>query len=150
MQSPLLTSPGSQPPFREMENRTSTSVYFSEEGHDLVNPQIRFCEEVWFGRSAARRGWKAVLRMPRLQPPLWASGCSGGKGDGSRGCWSRGLSSLERPSSWSNGGSKDFPGSPMIHIPCFHSRGKGSIPGQGTKIPCASRCHKRIKGYHCI
>ena len=25
----------------------------------------------------------------------------------------------------------------MVKIPCFHSRGKGLIPGQGTKIPNA-------------
>ena len=25
----------------------------------------------------------------------------------------------------------------MVKIPCFHSKGKGLLPGQGTKIPNA-------------
>ena len=35
------------------------------------------------------------------------------------------------------GGFGDFPGGPVVKIPCFHFRGHGSIPGQGTKIPHA-------------
>ena len=49
-----------------MQNRTNPRVHFSEEGHDLVNPRIRFREEVWFGRTAARRGWTAVPSVPSL------------------------------------------------------------------------------------
>ena len=30
--------------------------------------------------------------------------------------------------------SGDFPGSPVVKTPCFHCRGKGSIPGWGTKL----------------
>ena len=29
--------------------------------------------------------------------------------------------------------SRDFPGSPVVKILCFHCRGTGLIPGQGTK-----------------
>ena len=29
---------------------------------------------------------------------------------------------------------RDFPGGPVIGVPCCHCRGKGSIPDQGTKI----------------
>ena len=32
----------------------------------------------------------------------------------------------------------DFPGGPMVKTPCFHCRGRGSIPGRGTKIPHAT------------
>lgn len=28
-----------------------------------------------------------------------------------------------------------FPGGPVVKTLCFHCRGTGSIPGQGTKIP---------------
>ena len=29
---------------------------------------------------------------------------------------------------------QEFPGGPVVRIWCFHCRGPGSIPGQGTKI----------------
>ena len=28
----------------------------------------------------------------------------------------------------------DLPGGPVVKTPCFHCRGIGSVPGQGTKI----------------
>ena len=31
--------------------------------------------------------------------------------------------------------SRGFPGSPVVKTPHFHSRGTGSIPVQGTRIP---------------
>ena len=33
---------------------------------------------------------------------------------------------------------RDFSGGPVVQTPCFHRRGAGSIPGQGTKIPHAA------------
>ena len=29
---------------------------------------------------------------------------------------------------------QDFPGAPVVRTLCFHGRGPGSVPGQGTKI----------------
>ena len=37
---------------------------------------------------------------------------------------------------------RDFPGGPVLETPCFHCRGHGSIPGQGTKVPHAARPKK--------
>ena len=39
----------------------------------------------------------------------------------------------------------DFPGGPVIKNPHFHGRGKGSIPGRGTKIPQAVCCGQKTK-----
>ena len=36
-----------------------------------------------------------------------------------------------------NRGRREFPGGPVVRTQCFHCRGPGSIPGQGTKIPKA-------------
>ena len=33
----------------------------------------------------------------------------------------------------------EFPGGPVVRTQCFHYCGLGSIPGQGTKIPQATR-----------
>ena len=38
-------------------------------------------------------------------------------------------------SSIKNESTGDFSGGPVVKTPCFHSRGMGLIPGQGTKIP---------------
>ena len=38
----------------------------------------------------------------------------------------------------------DFPGGPVVRIPCFQCRGCGSIPGQGTKFPPAAWLSKNI------
>ena len=35
----------------------------------------------------------------------------------------------------------------MVKTSCFHIGGTSSIPGQGTKIPQASRPKKKKKGY---
>ena len=40
---------------------------------------------------------------------------------------------------------RDFPGSPVVKTPNFHCRGRGSMPGWGIKIPCASWCKERKK-----
>ena len=32
---------------------------------------------------------------------------------------------------------RDFPSSPVVRTRCFHCRGLGLIPGQGTKVPQA-------------
>ena len=32
---------------------------------------------------------------------------------------------------------REFPDSPKVRMPCFHSWEVGSIPGWETKIPCA-------------
>ena len=42
------------------------------------------------------------------------------------------------------GGSRDFPGDPVPKILPLQCRGTGSIPGQGTKIPCASHRGQKI------
>ena len=39
----------------------------------------------------------------------------------------------------------DFSGGPVVMIPCFHCRGVGSIPGQGTKIPNAKQYSQKKK-----
>ena len=39
---------------------------------------------------------------------------------------------------------KDFPVGPMVKTPCSQHRGHGSIPGQGTKMPHATGCSKKI------
>ena len=39
----------------------------------------------------------------------------------------------------------EFPGSPVVRTCCFHCGGLGSIPGQGTKIPQATRHGQGIK-----
>ena len=38
----------------------------------------------------------------------------------------------------------DFPGSPVVKIPCFHCRGLGFDPWSGTKIPHAAWCSQKI------
>ena len=143
LQSPLLTSPGSQPFSAEMENRRNPCVHFSEEGHDLVNPRIRFCEEVRFGRRQRRGPGRQCRVCPASSLGLGV--LRWGRRWKERPLVSGGLSSPERPSFWLNSGSRDFPGSPVIQTLCFHCRGKGSIPGQGTKIPCATRHHTHKK-----
>ena len=40
---------------------------------------------------------------------------------------------------------REFPGSPVVRIWCFHCCGLGSIPGQGTKISKAMQCSQRKK-----
>ena len=37
----------------------------------------------------------------------------------------------------------DFPGGPVVRTWCFHCQGPGLIPGQGTKIPLASKVKKK-------
>ena len=39
----------------------------------------------------------------------------------------------------------DFLGGPVVKTLRSHCRGKGSIPGQGTKIPHAARCGQKKK-----
>ena len=39
----------------------------------------------------------------------------------------------------------DFSGNPVVKTWCFHRRGVGSIPGQGTKIPHIIQRGKKIK-----
>ena len=39
----------------------------------------------------------------------------------------------------------DFPGGPVVKNQCFHCRGTGSIPGQGTKVPQAVQCSQKKK-----
>ena len=41
--------------------------------------------------------------------------------------------------------SGDFPGGSVVKTLHFHCRGRGFIPGQGTKIPHASRCGQKWK-----
>ena len=43
------------------------------------------------------------------------------------------------------GGSRDFPDGPVPKILPLQGRGTGSIPGQGTKSPCASQHGQKIK-----
>ena len=40
---------------------------------------------------------------------------------------------------------RDIPGDPAVNTPCFHWRGTGSIPGQGTKIPYAVQCKQKVQ-----
>ena len=40
---------------------------------------------------------------------------------------------------------RDFPGSPVVKTPCFHSRGHGLIPGRGSRIPHAAAKKKKRK-----
>ena len=39
----------------------------------------------------------------------------------------------------------EFPGSPVVRNPCFHGKGKGSIPGWGTRILHATWRGKKKK-----
>ena len=41
--------------------------------------------------------------------------------------------------------SREFPGGPVVMTWCFHCRGPGSIPGQGTEIPEAAWCSQNKK-----
>ena len=38
---------------------------------------------------------------------------------------------------------REFPGSPVVRIQCFHCWGPGSSPGRGTKITQALRCGQK-------
>ena len=38
-----------------------------------------------------------------------------------------------------------LPGSPVVRTPSSHSKGLGSIPGQGIKIPQAALCSRKNK-----
>ena len=40
---------------------------------------------------------------------------------------------------------EDYPGGPVVKTPCIQCRGCSSIPGQGTKIPCAMWCCQKPK-----
>ena len=40
---------------------------------------------------------------------------------------------------------QEFPCGPVVRTQCFHCPGLGSIPGQGNKIPNATRCSSQIK-----
>ena len=45
---------------------------------------------------------------------------------------------------------RDFPGGPVVKTLSFNAGGEGSIPGQGAKIPHASRSkHSNIKQKQC-
>ena len=39
----------------------------------------------------------------------------------------------------------DFPGFPVVKIPLSNIVGAGSIPGWGTKAPCAAACGQKVK-----
>ena len=39
----------------------------------------------------------------------------------------------------------DYPGGPVVKIPCFHCRGCGFDPNQGSKIPHAAWCVQKKK-----
>ena len=47
---------------------------------------------------------------------------------------------------------RDLPGSPVVKTRAATAGGTGSIPGWGTKIPCAVQCSKKKKmrlcGFH--
>ena len=39
----------------------------------------------------------------------------------------------------------DFPGSLVVKTPSSNAGGAGSIPGWGTKVPCAMECGQKLK-----
>ena len=70
-------------------------------------------------------------------------------------CWDRGqimrttrISTLEETPLCINEGDVDFPGGPVVKMPCFHCRRRGFIPGQETKILLAAKIPHVIKILH--
>ena len=55
------------------------------------------------------------------------------------------ISTLEETPSRRNERDVDFPGGPVVKMPCFHCRGRGFIPGQETKILRAAKIPRVIK-----